>query len=138
MTLRRLDLNIPIALISSLSVVLFLDLPTPPGNYWNKLGRMDWMWVRLITADSTGLTKNSAGRGNLLVIGSTVAYTIGLTWGGTTAPWGSATVLVPLVLGLVGLMVFIAYEATFATHPLVCNFPIGLFWAQYSLCHPWY
>lgn len=47
------------------------------------------------------------------------AYTIGLTWGGITAPWDSATVLVPLVLGLVGLVVFIAYEATLATDPLV-------------------
>lgn len=66
-------------------------------------------------------------RGNLLVIGSTVACTIGLTWGGTTAPWGSATVLVPLVLGLTGLVVFIAYEATIATHPIVCDFSVCLF-----------
>ena len=60
----------------------------------------------------------SADSGNFLVISSTVAYTIGLTWGGITAPWGSITVLVPLVLGLVGLGVFVAYEATFAKHPL--------------------
>ena len=57
--------------------------------------------------------------GNFLVIASTVAYTIGLTWGGITAPWDSATVLVPLVLGLVGLGVFIMYEATLAKYPLV-------------------
>lgn len=58
-------------------------------------------------------------RGNFLVVSSTAAYTIGLTWGGITAPWDSARVLVPLVLGLVGLGIFIAYEATLATHPLV-------------------
>ena len=67
----------------------------------------------------------SNDRGNFLVISSTVAYTIAFTWGGLIAPWGSAKVLVPLVLGLVGLVVFIAYEATIATHPLVraslCN-----------------
>ena len=57
--------------------------------------------------------------GNFLVIASTVAYTIGLTWGGITALWGSVTVLVPLVLGLIGLGVFIVYEATLAKHPLV-------------------
>ena len=45
-TLRRLDLNLPISFIGSLSVVHFLDLPTPPGNYRDKFGRMDWMWVR--------------------------------------------------------------------------------------------
>ncbi|KAG8221194.1 MFS general substrate transporter [Butyriboletus roseoflavus] len=93
-------LNLPISLIASLSVVLFLDLPTPSGNYRDKLWRMDWI-------------------GNLLVIASTVAYTIGLTWGGTTAPWDSATVLVPFVLGLVCFIVFVAYEATLAAHPLV-------------------
>ena len=65
-------------------------------------------------------------RGNFLVISSTVAYTIGLTWGGITAPWGSATVLVPLVLGLVGLVIFIVYEATHATHPLVRASRCGL------------
>ena len=58
-------------------------------------------------------------RGNFLVISSTVAYTIGLTWGGITSPWGSATVLIPLVLGFVGLGVFVGYEATLATRPLV-------------------
>jgi MFS family permease len=93
-------LNLPISLVGSLLVVHFLDLPTPPGNYGDKFRRMDWM-------------------GNLLVIASTIACTIGLTWGGTTAPWGSATVLVPLVLGVVGLVVFKAYEATIASHPLV-------------------
>ena len=64
--------------------------------------------------------------GNFLVIASTVAYTIGLTWGGITAPWGSVTVLVPLVLGLIGLGFFIMYEATLANHPLVCASPCVL------------
>ncbi|KAN0098036.1 hypothetical protein V8E55_002482 [Tylopilus felleus] len=77
-----------------------MDLPIPPGSYREKLSRMDWI-------------------GNFLVIASTVAYTIGLTWGGITAPWGSAKVLVPLVFGLVGLGVFIAYEAVLAKYPLV-------------------
>ncbi|KAF8554529.1 MFS general substrate transporter [Imleria badia] len=93
-------LNLPISLVAGVSVVFFLDLPTPPGSYREKLMRMDWI-------------------GNFLVISSTVAYTIGLTWGGITAPWGSARVIVPLVLGLVGLGAFFAYDATLAKHPLV-------------------
>ena len=64
--------------------------------------------------------------GNFLVVASTAAYTIGLTWGGITAPWGSVTVLAPLVLGLVGLGVFIVYDATFAKHPLVRTFSMYL------------
>ena len=65
-------------------------------------------------------------RGNFFLISSTVAYTIGLTWGGITAPWSSTTVLVPLVLGFVGLFIFLAYEATYATYPLVCASPCAL------------
>lgn len=53
------------------------------------------------------------------MIASTAAYSIGLTWGGITDPWGSVTVLVPLILGLIGLGVFIVYDATFAKHPPV-------------------
>ncbi|KAF8548720.1 MFS general substrate transporter [Imleria badia] len=93
-------LNLPISLVACVSVVFLLDLPTPPGSYREKIMRMDWI-------------------GNFLVIASTAAYTIGLTWGGIAAPWGSATVLIPLVLGLVGLGAFIAYDATLAKHPLV-------------------
>ncbi|KAH0828709.1 major facilitator superfamily domain-containing protein [Lanmaoa asiatica] len=92
-------LNLPICLVACVSVFLFLDLPIPPGSYRDKFLRMDWI-------------------GNFLVISSTVAYTIGLTWGGITAPWSSATVLVPLVLGFFGLVVFITYEATLARWPL--------------------
>ena len=81
----------------------------------------------------------SNDRGNFLVISSTVAYTIAFTWGGLIAPWGSAKVLVPLVLGLVGLVVFIAYEATIATHPLVraslCNRIGATFHLARIRCH---
>ena len=75
----------------------------------------------LVAAKSTHLPQFH-GSGNFLVIASTAAYTIGLTWGGITAPWGSVAVLVPLVLGLVGLGVFIIYDATLAKHPLVRTF----------------
>ncbi|KAF8546204.1 MFS general substrate transporter [Imleria badia] len=93
-------LNLLLLLVSWVSFIFLLDLPIPTGSYRDKFMRMDWV-------------------GNFLVISSTVAYAIGLTWGGITAPWVSTSVLVPLVLGLVGLGVFIAYEATLATHPLV-------------------
>ena len=59
----------------------------------------------------------------MFIIGSTIACTIALTWGGTTASWSSASVLVPFVFGLVCFMVFIIYEMTLATHPLVCCLP---------------
>jgi hypothetical protein len=44
-----------------------------------------------------------------------------LTFGGINFPWSSAHILAPLVIGLVGLVAFIIYEATWATHPLVSS-----------------
>ena len=56
--------------------------------------------------------------GNFLVISSTTAVVIGITWGGIQYPWSSARVLAPLVLGLVGLIGFFIYEAVSARYPI--------------------
>jgi hypothetical protein len=61
-------------------------------------------------------------RGNVLVIGSTTSVVIGLTWGGVRYPWSSARVLSPLVIGLVGLGVFVIYEIYFCKPPIVSPF----------------
>ena len=44
---------------------------------------------------------------------------IGLTWGGVRYAWTSAKVLAPLVIGLVGMILFVFYEAKVAKEPLV-------------------
>lgn len=44
---------------------------------------------------------------------------IGLTWGGVQFPWSSAHILVPLVLGIVGLIAFLIYEAYVPEEPIV-------------------
>jgi len=54
-----------------------------------------------------------------MVIAATFSITIALTFGGINFPWSSAHILAPLVVGLVGLITFIIYEAIWATHPLV-------------------
>ena len=64
------------------------------------------------------LTLNRSS-GNTLVVGGTTSVTIALTWGGVAAPWDSSKVLVPLVVGLVVLILFLLWEARWATHPLV-------------------
>ncbi|KAF9234174.1 major facilitator superfamily domain-containing protein, partial [Melanogaster broomeanus] len=97
-------LNLPICAFAALLVFILLDLPTPKGSFRDKIINLDWI-------------------GNMIIIGSSVSCTLALTWGGVTAPWNSATVLAPLIIGLLGLVAFIVYEATLATNPLV---PIGL------------
>ncbi|KAF8837708.1 MFS general substrate transporter [Paxillus ammoniavirescens] len=97
-------LNLPLCAAAALLVLILLDLPTPKGAFRDKVFGLDWI-------------------GNIIVIGSSISCTLALTWGGVTAPWNSATVLAPLIIGLLGLVVFIIYEATLATNPLV---PISL------------
>lgn len=53
------------------------------------------------------------------MIASTTAMAISLTWAGIEYPWSSWHVLVPLCLGLVGLIMFFVYEWKLAKRPLV-------------------
>jgi hypothetical protein len=53
---------------------------------------------------------------------STTSVVIGLTWGGVQYPWSSGRVLLPLVVGLIGLVVFIIYEIYFCKPPVVSQF----------------
>ena len=67
-------------------------------------------------------TSHFACRGNFLVTGSTTSVVIGLTWGGVQYPWSSGRVLLPLAVGLIGLVVFIIYEIYFIKSPVVSPF----------------
>lgn len=57
--------------------------------------------------------------GNVFIMASTTSVLLGLTWGGVQFPWSSPHVLVPLVLGLVGMLAFLVYEARVASVPSV-------------------
>lgn len=93
-------LNLPINGVAALFVLFFLRLRTPGGSVKDKFMRMDWM-------------------GNFLVISSSSSTVIALTWGGVQFPWTSPHVLAPLIIGLLGLIGFFAYEALFAADPLI-------------------
>ncbi|KAK7059979.1 iron permease [Favolaschia claudopus] len=93
-------LNVPICGLAAVLVVAFLRLRTPPGTLREKLQRIDYI-------------------GNILVVGATTSTVLALTWGGIQFSWGSANILVPLIVGLCGLAVFLIYEARFAAHPMV-------------------
>ncbi|KAI5118634.1 hypothetical protein M0805_000010 [Coniferiporia weirii] len=93
-------LNIPVCGLVAIVVFVFLDLRTPRGTLKDKLLSLDWM-------------------GNAIVMSSTTAVVIGLTWGGIEVAWSSPRVLVPLILGLLGLVSFIVYEGYRPKIPLV-------------------
>ena len=62
--------------------------------------------------------------GNLLIVCSAISILFALTYGGARYPWGSWHVVVPLVLGLLGLRVFAFYEAFVPREPVM---PLRIF-----------
>ncbi|KAI1749855.1 major facilitator superfamily domain-containing protein [Xylaria castorea] len=48
--------------------------------------------------------------GNAILVASVVAVLLALSWGGTKYPWSSYQVLVPLIVGIFGLVLFHMYE----------------------------
>jgi hypothetical protein len=60
--------------------------------------------------------------GNILVVASTTSTVIALTWGGIQFAWSSVNILVPLILGLLGLCAFLVFEGRFARNPMVSFF----------------
>ncbi|QRW06527.1 major facilitator superfamily transporter [Ceratobasidium sp. AG-Ba] len=93
-------MNLPVAGVAMALVLVFLRLSTPKEPFRQKIARIDWI-------------------GNFLVIGSTAATVIALTWAGARYSWNSYQVLVPLIVGIAGLMGALAYEFTFAVEPIV-------------------
>ncbi|KDQ22095.1 hypothetical protein PLEOSDRAFT_1109216 [Pleurotus ostreatus PC15] len=71
-----------------------------PRNTPREDGRMDWI-------------------GNLIVVAATTSCVIALTWSGVQFPWSSSHVLVPLIVGLLGLAAFLIYEAYVPRNPVV-------------------
>ncbi|KAH7336904.1 iron permease [Rhizoctonia solani] len=104
-------INIPIVGVAIVLVLLFLNLNTPKEPFNEKIRRIDWI-------------------GNLLVIGSTASVVLALTWAGALHPWKSYQVLVPLIIGLLGLVATFIYEFNWATEPIL---PRELLWNRTSL-----
>ncbi|GAA5954646.1 hypothetical protein JCM3765_003841 [Sporobolomyces pararoseus] len=91
-------LNLPICAIAVVLVFCFLRVKTPKTTWREKLAQMDWY--------------------NLLFVASATSAILGLTWGGVTYSWTSFHTLVPLILGLAGIVLFI-YLERFSKHPTV-------------------
>ncbi|KAL4907690.1 hypothetical protein BDW74DRAFT_111868 [Aspergillus multicolor] len=83
-------INIPFIALSTLLILLFFRLETPPGTLAQKLHRIDYT-------------------GTSLLVSSLSSFLIPLSWGGVMYPWTSWHTLVPLCLGAAGLALFTAY-----------------------------
>ncbi|OJJ61486.1 hypothetical protein ASPSYDRAFT_148280 [Aspergillus sydowii CBS 593.65] len=93
-------INFPFIGIGLVSIILFLKLNIIPTSLTQKLRQIDYI-------------------GTIIFVGSLSSFLIPLTWGGILYPWSSWRTLVPLIIGVVGLIVFSVYEYRFATDPII-------------------
>ncbi|KAJ8486838.1 hypothetical protein ONZ51_g4577 [Trametes cubensis] len=93
-------LNLPLCGIAFPLTCVFLRVNTPKTSLREKMLQIDWLGVSLVTA-------------------STVAVLLAITWGGLRFSWTSFHVLVPLVLGAVGVVGFFIAEYLWLKGPTV-------------------
>ncbi|KAH8429032.1 uncharacterized protein LDX57_006703 [Aspergillus melleus] len=93
-------INFPFIGISAFFIVFFFHLPKPPGSLRQKLLRIDYL-------------------GTILFVGSVSSFLIPLSWGGIMYPWSSWRTLVPLIVGGLGLFIFVNYEIYTPSEPMI-------------------
>ena len=87
-------INLPIAGTAFLSMVFFLRVKhTPEASLMAALARVDYF-------------------GTFIFISSICAILLGLVLGGTSFPWSSWHIFVPLVLGFIGWAIYHVYESS--------------------------
>ncbi|KAJ8067292.1 hypothetical protein OCU04_004650 [Sclerotinia nivalis] len=127
------------------AVLIFTILPFCPSVLWAQLisSHSNWRYVGLfcglwafvglvITAvfyfppprvNSNGLSRKEVISqidfvGGFLSIAGLILFVAGLLWGGYQYPWGSAHVLVPLILGGIFIIAFCFWESYGAKNPM--------------------
>jgi EmrB/QacA subfamily drug resistance transporter len=98
-------LNLPIIGIGAVGIIWFLKLEHRPRTLRQKLLEIDYI-------------------GATIFLAATTSFLVGVTWGGVIAPWDSARVLVPMILGVFGIGLFVGWEVKFDRHPIL---PLSLF-----------
>ncbi|KAI0023350.1 major facilitator superfamily transporter [Xylariomycetidae sp. FL0641] len=93
-------LMFPVCAAGLVLIPYLLTLRPRQATFKEKLLRIDWFGSLLFTASAT-------------------SFLVAISWGGNENPWGSAQTLVPLILGLLGLVVTVAYEVYFAKQPFL-------------------
>ncbi|KAK0702245.1 major facilitator superfamily domain-containing protein [Lasiosphaeris hirsuta] len=95
-------INLPVGGLSIFLILVFLQVKYDKEmSFAQKVRRIDYI-------------------GNLLLISSTVSILWALTYAGIQYPWSSWRIVSPLVIGLVGLVAFAAFENTkFVREPVI-------------------
>ena len=93
-------INVPICGIGLVAILFLLRLNKRPGSLSSKFAVFDWVGAFLLTASAT-------------------SFLIPITWGGVMFPWSSWRTILPLTLGVAGLLTFTWYEIDLASAPVI-------------------
>lgn len=103
---------------------VFLKVRAPKASIREKLKEMDWMCVYVAEVSASLNTDHPDFlSGILIIVGSTVSLALAFTWGGLKFPWASANVLVPMIIGAVGIFAFFVAERYWLKGRTVNNSP---------------
>ena len=100
LTCRVFYINIPVVVIVLIGIWFFLTLKTDTSSIREKLKRIDYIGIIVFVASAT-------------------SFLFGLTAGGVLFPWKSASVIVPVVLGIFGLVGFWIIEDYLVKEPMM-------------------
>lgn len=95
-------LNLPICAVALPMAIFFVNLTQPATDLVTKLKKVDWI-------------------GNFLFVSSLTSFLIAISWAGIQFEWSSYHTLVPMCLGVVGLIGTILYEAKVAKYPFLTH-----------------
>ncbi|PVZ97879.1 hypothetical protein BB558_006151 [Smittium angustum] len=98
-------INLPLGAIAIVAIIFLVKIDKPKGNLMEKLKRLDVVGV-------------------LIMICAIVMILLALNWGGTTYPWNSSRIIALLVVGILCIFIFIAYEYKFPKEPVI---PLRIF-----------
>ncbi|TVY20686.1 Efflux pump FUS6 [Lachnellula arida] len=93
-------LNIPFCAFAAIGIPVCLRLTPREGSVLERLKHFDWF-------------------GSFIFVAATTSFLIPITWGGVMYEWQSWRTLVPLLLGICGLVGFVVYSVYLSPEPLI-------------------
>ncbi|CAG8490871.1 2817_t:CDS:10 [Dentiscutata heterogama] len=92
-------INLPLGVITFISIVFLLHLPKSSNSFWEKLMLIDW-W------------------GTFTLVVSTILLLLSLNWAGSKYQWNSPIIIVLLCFGCIGYVLFVFIEGKIAKDPI--------------------
>ncbi|KAL2015435.1 hypothetical protein VTK56DRAFT_5501 [Thermocarpiscus australiensis] len=93
-------INFPFCALGLVLIRIYIKLGTRKTSLVSKLGRIDWV-------------------GGFFFIGGMTSFLIGISWAGVQFEWGSVQAVVPMIVGVSGVIIAVLWEFYGAREPFL-------------------